>query len=189
MPILFSHTIRRTGRDYKVDFSFDDQEIMNNTAAFEIKASVKEADSDQWQDITLRIDVNLAEELLEISHDGRPIAKLPLNLPLNDGVADTVSDIDVNQINEKIIDEAIGRLGIEEILHLLPGDPFFGCIIKGATSTAIGQIIRCWRPNRHIRPLKDLAYRIGSCLRDNVTRMLFTFIYRTGRCAVLCGAG
>ncbi len=186
MPILFRHTIRKDDRDYRVEFSFDDEAIMNNSAGFEIKAGTKNPASDMWTDITLHGEVRLAEELLVLSHEGREIARVSLNLPLHD-LADAAGfDIDID--HSDMIDRAIGSLGLEGIIQLIPTDPFLGCIIKGAASTAIGQVIRCWHPNRNTRPFTDLARRIGSCLRDHATRMLFTFIYRAGRCAAFGGA-
>ena len=158
---------------------------MENIAGFEIRAGVRNAAADIWIDTTLRGEIRLFDRVIVLSHEGREIARLSLDLPLPDEADAAGPDIDIE--DDGVIDEAIGGYGIEEIIHLVPADPFLGCIIKGAASTAIGQIIRCWRPNRYSPP-GELVRQIRSCLRDHWRRMSWTFIYRAGRCTLLGGA-
>ncbi|WP_296489151.1 hypothetical protein [Rhodoferax sp.] len=191
MPIIFSHRIRKHPRDYRVEFSFDDELTKEDAAVFEITAGVKDVEAENWTDITLRGQLRLDEELLVLSYEDHEIARLSLaaalDIPLEDGADTAGSNIDFDIDYANTVDGVIRSLGIEEIIHQIPTDPILGCLIKGLASTAIGQIIHCWRLNRNTRPLTDLVNRIGACLRDHRVRMLFTFMYRIGRCAVLGG--
>jgi hypothetical protein len=186
MESIFQRTIRKDGRDYRVDFSFDDEAIMDEAAGFEITAGVKAATSDHWTEVTLRVEVRLASEIIVLSHNDRELARLRLRLPLDEGADFSGEDVDIDR-DAGAIEQEIGTHVLEEIIHLIPADPFLGCLIKGAVSTAVGQIIRCWNRVSDTRPYRELAHRIVSCLRDFRSRMLFTFMWRAGRCAALGG--
>lgn len=202
MPI-FEKTIRHGKIEYKVEFDFDEEAIMENSATFEINASFRQIpannDEDGWTKISIKGEVDWEERVFILSYEGQQIGKMPLDLllPESDPLGST---LDIAQ-EDKVLDphfhetaNAINGIAnnhvshaIERGIHFLPADPFLGCIIKGAASTAIGQIIRCWQKNREVRPYKALARRIGSCLRDHATGMLLTFMWRTGRCVLFAG--
>lgn len=129
---------------------------------------------------------DFARSVVEVVVKGQVIATVPLELPLDDVVDFLGNDIDV-LADDGVIEHAIGAYGIEELIHLIPTDPFLGCIVKSAVSTTIGQIIRCWRTAPKGDSISQLARDIGSCLPEYGLRMAFTFLYRAGRCAVLVG--
>jgi hypothetical protein len=202
MPI-FEKTIRHGDVEYKVEFDFDDEAIMENSATFEINASFRPIsannDEDGWTEISIKGEVNWEKREFVLSYEGQVIGKMPLDLlvPESDPLGTTLDITQEDNILGPHFQETAKAINgiakdhvshaIEKGIHLLPTDPFLGCIIKGAASTAIGQIIRCWQKNREVRPYKALARRVGSCLRDHATGMLLTFMWRTGRCVLLAG--
>lgn len=199
MPI-FEKTIRHGTIEYKVEFDFDDEAIMENSAKFEINASFRPISIDKeehkWTEISIEGDVNWEERVFILSYDGRQIGRIPLDLPVpeSDPLGSTLDIIQEDRVLGPHFQETANAINgialahaIETGIHFLPTDPFLGCIIKGAASTAIGQIIRCWQKHQNIRPYRALAGRIGSCLRDHATGMLLTFMWRTGRCIMFAG--
>ena len=178
MERIFRKTFRRNGKDYKIQLGFDDAAIMENAARFELKAGIKDINQSDWKETTIQVDVLFDRKVIELTHEGRTIGTIPLDFPVSDTPDAADEDIDIDAEST----------AIEELIGSIPTDPFLGCIIKGAASTAVGQIIRCWR--RHHQSggtYRELAGRIAGCLRDYAGRMLLRFMWRAGRCAVTGG--
>ena len=188
MAILFERLIRHRGTEYRIVADLDDAAIGDGALRVTIQASVRSLPDGPWLEEALDLVVDLTRSLVEVVVKGRVIATVPFTLPLADSADFLGNDIDVI-VDDGVIEHAMGAHGIEALIHLIPADPFIGCIVKSAVSTAIGQIIRCWRSAPKGGPMSQLTHDIGSCLREHGLRMALTFLYRAGRCAVLVGMG
>ena len=188
MAILFERLIRHRSTEYRVAADLDDAAIVRGALRVTVLAAVRSLPDGPWLEETLDLVVDLTRSVVEVVVNGAVIATVPFTLPLADSVDFLGNDIDV-VLDDGVIEHALGAHGIEALIHLMPADPFIGCLVKSAVSTAIGQIIRCWRSARKGGPIAELARDIGGCLREHSLRMALTFLYRAGRCAVLVGLG
>ncbi len=188
MAEIFQRIIRHKGREYRIEVDFDDAAITQDSAPFEIRAAFRDLGQKDWNEISLTIDLRYAEGVLVVRQGEREIGRIPLDLALAPAEEPTGTDIDIDA-DSALIEDALGAKAVEELIHLIPSDPIFGCIVKSAVSTAVGQIIRCWRQVGKAENFKDKAYRVGACLRDYGARMALTFMWRAGRCAATLGMG
>jgi len=188
MAVLFERTIPSRDREYRVVADLDDAAIMDDQLRMAVKGAVRQLPDGAWQEETIELTVDLGRSVIEVRvrGSGGIVATVPLNLPLPD-VADFYGNGSDIAADDVIIDGALGPSAIEQIIQLIPVDPFFGCIIKGAISTAIGQTIRCWRTTRREAPAAQRVRDVGGCLREYGVRMALTFMYRVGRCTLSAG--
>lgn len=186
MTMLFERTISHAGREYRIIADFDDALLMEDTFRIAVRAAVRTPPDEGWQEETVEIAVNLRLSYAQVLIRGQEIATVPLDLPLDD-----VSDFSGNGLDipkdDVTIEDALGASGVERLIHLVPADPFLGCIVKSAVSTLIGQTIRCWRSVPRSESFRQMIGDTGSCLREYGLRMTMVFMYRAGRCAVLGG--
>jgi hypothetical protein len=189
MAILFERTIRYRDLEYRVVAELDDAAMMNDLLRLTVQGAVRKLPDGPWAQQTLELVVDVARSLVEIRREGgKVIATIPLTLPLPDSTDFAGNDIDV-LADDKLFDGALGTSAAEELIHLIPTDPFFGCIVKGAVSTVVGQTIRCWRSTARNAPLNQRVRDIAGCLREYGLRMALTFLYRAGRCSLMAGMG
>jgi hypothetical protein len=79
---------------------------------------------------------------------------------------------------------------LEHAIASIPAvDPILGCLIKGAVSTTVGQVLRCYDQHRKLSDWRAITRNVIRCLGAHSARMLMTAIWRTGRCAALAGFG
>jgi hypothetical protein len=187
MAGLFERTITHRGVEYKIAADLDDAAIMEDKLVATVQASVRRLPDEVWLKETVELAVDFAQSVVEVKVRGRVIATVPLTLPIPDSSDLLGGDIDI-VADDHLFDHAIGPVAVEELIHLIPTDPLFGCFVKGAVSTVVGQIIRCWR-TRQRTPLRQLIRDIGGCLREHSPRMALTFMFRVGRCVALLGMG
>lgn len=186
MAILFERTIRSKDLEYRVIAGLDDAAIMEDQLRLSVAGSVRHLPNGEWREETIDLLVDLGRSVIEVRVRDRPIATVPLTSPLPD-ITDFLGNGSDISADDMILDGELGTAAIEELIHLIPTDPFFGCIVKGAISTAIGQTIRCWRTTRREAPISQRIRDIGGCLREYGLRMALTFMYRVGRCAAFAG--
>lgn len=189
MAILFERSIRYRDLEYQVVAELDDAAIMNNELRLTVQAAVRKLPDGPSVKETLELAVDVERSLVEIRREGgKVIATIPLTLPLPDSTDFAGNDIDV-AADDRIFEDALGTSAAEELIHLIPTDPFLGCIVKGAVSTVVGQTIRCWRMTARDAPLNQRVRDIAGCLREYGLRMALTFMYRAGRCSLMGGVG
>jgi hypothetical protein len=82
---------------------------------------------------------------------------------------------------EAAIDDALAATA-ERLLGLVPADALIGCLIKGAVTTLVGQLLRCWAAIDHDN-LGQVLGDMRGCLSQHGWRMLWTFGTRWLRCA------
>ncbi|MCS6306304.1 MAG: hypothetical protein H8K07_21975 [Nitrospira sp.] len=184
MAGLFERTIRTNDLEYRVVANFDDAAIMDNRLRLLVVGSVRKLSSGDWYEETIELVGNFERSVIELRVRGMPIAMVPLNVPLPD-INDFLGNGSDLSVDDTHIDSALGTTAIETLIHLVPTDPFLGCIIKGAVSTVVGQTIRCWRTMPTEGRIQQRIRSIGNCLREYGMRMTLTFMYRAGRCAVV----
>lgn len=186
MVTLFEQTIRHGDTEYHVAADLDDAAIVDGSLSVTVKARVRSLPEGPWFDVEVELSADFSNLLVEVKVGDRVIATVPLHLPLAKAANAVLNDIDI-LADAGVIEHAIGAYGIETLIHIIPTDPFLGCLIKSAVSTTIGQIIRCWGSTEKGLPISRLANSIGGCLRDYSVRMALTFMYRAGRCSILLG--
>lgn len=186
MAILFERTIPHGDREYRVAADLDDAAIMEDTLRIAIEAAVRQLPNGEWFTESVELLVSLRESSVQVLLHGKSIATVRLNLPIDD-VSDFLGNgLDILK-DGRLIENEIGSAGIEDLIHMIPADPLFGCIVKSTVSTLIGQTIRCWQSTSNASSLRNRVRDIGGCLREHGVRMALTFMYRAGRCAALAG--
>lgn len=186
MAILFERTIRNNDLEYRVIADLDDAAIMNDQLRLSVAGSVRQLPDGEWRKETIELLGDFGRSVIELRVRNRPIATVPLTLPLPD-ITDFLGNGSDISADDMILDQALEPAVIEELIHLIPTDPLFGCLVKGAISTTIGQTIRCWRTTRREAPISQRIRDIAGCLREYGLRMALTFMYRVGRCVALAG--
>lgn len=188
MSIFFERTVRQGNREYRIAADLDDAAIVDDALRIAIQAAVRDVPDGNWVEESVELVVSVRLSNVQVSVHGQVVATVPLNLPLDDVTDFLGNGLDILK-DDGLIEHAIGPAGIEQLIHLIPADPLFGCIVKSAVSTVVGQTIRCWRASSNAKAFRDRIRDIGSCLREYGLRMALTFMYRAGRCAVLAGMG
>jgi hypothetical protein len=180
VPTIFDQEISGTEEDYRVEVSFDDPEDdVASSGRFEIRGGRRQAGTEMWQEVTLRGEVDLAQDVIVLSSEGRELTRLPMDPEL--GGPDQAEDL---IRNDDPVDRALELLDIERIIEHLPVvDPFLGCLIRSAASVSIGKIIRCWLANDRTRSARTIA----SCVFEDSRRLLLKFAFKAGKCAVTYG--
>ena len=190
MQNIFQRQIVYSGRLYKISFDFDDEAIMENCGTFRITgSSKKQADeSANWDSVSLDGLINFEERTITISKSEETIAVISLDTELPDS-DDFYGEANDFEAEGEVINSAIGETSVEHLIELVPTDPFFGCLIRGALSTAVGQIIRCYnRVRSNASSVERLLTNIGGCLKEHSLKMTFTFLWRSGKCVITAGA-
>ena len=207
MEIFFDKILTRDGKQYKIEFGFDDKALAKDLdkGKFEVSASVRNLPANPnntqggWDKITIDVEIMWETQTIEFSHKGKKIGEVSLKIDLPD-CKDDASDLDV-PVEDSILEPHLAEMGIQAI----PTDPFLGCLLKGALSTITGQLIRCYRQDKKMlldeakktplekemrreKPMEQSRVkRMYACLKKHGAGMLFTFLIRSGRCMVMLG--
>lgn len=197
MPMLLEYQVRHEDYDYRFSVTFDDVAVMADIGRIEIKAERKTVESEEWEALTIKVELHAKKEVLIVTCDNQIIAEVSLNElaeSVEGSIQDSVAESDpqgeienLEELLDKVDDGELVANITEKVLEHFPADPIIGCLIKGLASTAIGQLIRCWYPRRELRPITEMLYGIGGCLDGNKLAMLKTFVWRTGWCMARCG--
>lgn len=199
MDSFFKRIIRKGHEEYRIEIGFDDNAIMDNSAKFEIEAERRTLPDGNFEKVILEIDVQFERNQIVISNKApqKVLATLSLDTYLEEPGDFEGNGIDLDDEEKHIFDSFSDEAGepleagiAETMIGSIPTDPFLGCLIKGAVSTLVGQIIRCWNNMRlrsALSSFREKARDIYGCLREYAPRMLFTFMYRSGKCVVTCG--
>jgi hypothetical protein len=186
MAVLFERTIPYRGLEYKVSADLDDAAMMDDKLVVTVKASVRRPPDTARLQESLDLVVNIVGASIEVKARGRLIATVPLTLPFTKAADLFGNDIDII-VDDQAIEQIIGPVGIEELIHLVPADPLLGCLLKGALSTVVGQTIRCWASTPREGTFSQRVHNVGGCLREYGLRMALTFMFRVGRCMAFLG--
>ncbi len=183
MDPIFTQTFWRDGKQYKVEVAFDDEAIMENQAKFKIKGAVREEGSKDWREISFDAALDWERRVIVLKHEGEGLfsREISLEIPLPD-----LKDLWRGEIEDTALNE-ISAAAAERAIHLIPGDPLLGCLIKGVTSTVLGQMIRCWPQVKRVEQWKQKAYAMARCLKGHSWQMLGRFLWRFGKCAGTAG--
>lgn len=196
MITLLEHRLRHDAIDYRFTVRFDDEAIMDNKGKIRLLAETKKQGDDGWTSLEVDFEYDPEKNQIELSSEGKHLGYIKLDeLPDNlmsrlqdapDG-DDFDTESEIENIESLLDTGEIGAQLTEKIVERFPTDPIIGCLIKGAASTILGQLIRCWYPVRETRPYSELLHQIRECLQGTAFRMLGTFIWRTGWCAARMG--
>src|SRR5688572_1080168 len=119
MALVFERTFRYDHHEYRISVDFDDAAVTDNLAIVHVSAGVREAPGAPWAEVDLRVEADLEEEMVSIFIRDERIARFPLDLPLPDARDFEGADIDVEG-DDAIVDDAIGDVGIERIIGMIP---------------------------------------------------------------------
>lgn len=181
MLTVLEQEISGSEEDYRVEVSFDDlEDDLASAARFEIRGGRRQAGTDMWQEATLSGEVDLAQNVIVVSFEGRELIRLPMDQVLG-GSADQAED---SIRNDDAMEPALELLNIERIIEQLPVvDPFLGCLIRSAASVSIGKIISCWLAHGRTRSARTVV----SCVLEDKRRLALKFAFKAGKCAVTFG--
>jgi hypothetical protein len=187
---MFRRTITRGRRQYRFEVNLDDAAIMEDSLAIDIEASTRELSGETWSEwypIKLRVEVRTAEEQAVLLYEDRVVGRISLrtDVPENDNFDGDGMDVEAE---DAALAPALSEFDWAEAIDAIPAvDPVFGCLIRGAASTVIGQAIRCWKQVGVQDELRDRTWKVLGCLRESGTKMAFTFVCRAGMCMVKGG--
>lgn len=183
MPSLTSYRIAHGEYEYELDLDFKDEAIMRNAVEFDIVARRRPRTGGEWEQVTVTISFSFEEERAYLSVSGEAIGEYKL------AAIDLPADVLAEEAWAHVL-KAYDGIPLEEAIHLIPTDPFFGCLIKAGISTTLGQAVRCYRETAEAAGTAIERIRATiRCLGDNLLGMLTTATIRTLRCMVLGGLG
>src|SRR4051794_35074894 len=112
-------------KDYRVEFSYDDEATERGVARFEIKGGSRSVGTGPWRDVILHGEVDLANELIRVTYEARETHEVPMDIGLEGPVGQAGDVID----NDDALEYALGT-HIEQIIQQIPAiDPFLGCLL------------------------------------------------------------
>ena len=198
--------VSRGGDEYQLDLDLNDEAIMRNHVEFVVAGTVRKGASGRTIHAQFTVRLNVPDNRIEVIHQDQIVGTIYLARPDINQVAD-VDEPETLQLREHIDNtwericaflEEGGRESIERIIDNIPAvDPVFGCLIRAALSTAIGQLLKCYAQDRPIE--EDLRHREGEinrrrqamrvleCLKNNLLAIGSRFAMRFWKCFAFGG--
>jgi len=200
MPLLFEHQLPHGDYQYKIRAASNDLGKMARVGEITVWAARKHKNDENWEAFEIRMELHAdkGEIHLFANDKAEPIATLSIEkLPqaaisiLDSDLAETDPEQEIGLL-EAMLDQINDGDATAEIAELIldrfPTDPIIGCLVKGALSTVLGRVIRCWFPiRREVRPPSELLGMLGNCLGENKWQMAKTFVWRSATCAMRLG--
>lgn len=209
--MLLKETIKQNQTEYtiEIDLTSSVSDAINGNCVYKITATAKDLETREKQEVVLRVEVHIKDEKIHIIEDKDNIEIVVLSLNCNlsgeypDGsdVDPKVEETEIFSAGELVsgykkaikseLEDDIKVHTVEFVIQAIPTDPFLGCIIKSATSTLVGQVIRCWEGKGQdiiYKSLVDRGRNIPECVGKHARRLGLVFMYRIGRCFFSIGA-
>ncbi len=200
MARFLSRQFEYGGQLYHVEFGIDRIAALRDDLTIEIAARRYSPGGDGGVSIlaTLTLDLERSEIVIEV--EGKELGRIPLDtVDIAEADERDVEGTDIEGV-EGLARRAWETLArqlrdgdgnpaaetIEAIIEQIPAiDPLLGCLLKGAISASVGQIIRCYGKlePRH-ESIRHKLRAIALCLGENVVGMLGRATYRALRCMV-----
>ena len=183
-----SNSDRSRERDYTIRVRVSPDAVENGQAGIVIEAiyrhrEILDGAPGEWsqpQSIEVTGHWQADDHMLVLKHGDRELGRIPFDeLPRGREEGEAAEALAENI--------ALGSR-IEEALNAIPVlDPVLGCLLKGAVTSAAGQLIRCWYSTDPDTPSQARRRATLGCLQENGIRMMVKFAMRTGRCMVTFG--
>lgn len=147
----------------------------------EVLARIKISEKIEGRSKTHHLVIRASEETgtAEVYAQDQRLAEIPLDQDL----PDPRPEVDpADQIIAGNMPDAPDFAGI-----LIALDPLTGCLAKGAATTVVVEIIRCWQSVGPRPTFGERARETGNCLRANGWGLALSFIKRVAVCLVRLG--
>jgi hypothetical protein len=173
MESIIEESFIVNGQRYIVKIQ-QDEIISGVDQKFRIQSICRGENDEELSKISVNVSLNIEEGILDISLDGGEVRSISLD---DIGDEDDVDDSG-EALNADNLDE---NPAIEDLLDALPSD-LLTCLAKGAATTLVGQLIRCWRKTPDLESIYERVSMIRTCLADHSWHMARKFIFKAGRC-------
>lgn len=197
MARFLSTQFERNDRFYHIELSIDRIAALRSELSIGITARSYSAHGDGAVtiDAVLTLDLERNEVVIEI--EGEELGRIPLD-------AAAVAEADEHDVEggardawETLAEHLVDGAGnpaadtFEAIIEAIPtGDPFLGCLLKGAISASVGQIIRCHGLiPPHEETVRQKLRSIATCVGGRAWGILGRATMRSLRCMIAGGFG
>jgi hypothetical protein len=189
-----------TGATYEIEFNIDRIAALRETLSIEVVARRNSSLNEPGQEIQATLDFDLERREVLLKIEGEEAGKISLDafgdllqsdeadaIERAGGVAADVWDA----VRDNLLSESGNRVGdaVEGAIQALPAfDPILGCLLKGAISAVVGQVIRCYRkPYEGETGFRERLRDIAKCLGRNAWGILGRASWRATRCMITLG--
>ena len=199
MPRFLSARVAdpKTEEVYEIELAIDQLATLRETLTVEITARRHSRD-EKPQEISATLSLDLENRLIVVEIAGEEVGRISLDAK---GIVEA-DDADVDGAEEffgsawrAVRDNILTERGdpvadtVEDLIEAVPAfDPVLGCLLRGAISAVVPQIIRCYRDIAPQHPEKwFLLGAIGRCLGEHGWRILGRASWRAFRCMMRGG--
>lgn len=198
MARFLSRQFEYDGRLYHLELSIDRIAALRKDLSIDIVARSYSPGGDGGVAIQAVVTLDLERQEIVIEVEGAEIGRIPLGATKVAEADDAdVEGADARPAWEILVenlfhaDDDPAAETIEAIIDQIPAvDPLLGCLLKGAISASVGQLIRC---HGQLTPRDETTRQklraIAACLGKNVWGMLGRATYRALRCMATGGFG
>lgn len=198
MARYLSRQFEHGGRLYHLELGIDRIAALRDDLTIEIAARSYSSTGDGGVSIQAAVTLDLERHEIVIEVEGAEIGRIPLDATeVSDADDADVEGADARRAWEILVenlfqaDDDPTAETIEAIIDRMPAvDPLLGCLLKGAISASVGQLIRC---HGQLTPRDETTRQklgtIAACLGKNVWGMLGRATYRALRCMAAGGFG
>ncbi|WP_343519532.1 hypothetical protein [Sphingomonas sp.] len=198
MARFLSRQFEHRDRLYHLEIGIDQIAALRDELSIEISARSHSPRGDGGVSIQAVLTVDLERHEIVIEIEGEELGRIPLD-------ATAVADVDeadaegaegiAREAWDGLVEHLVDGDGnpvaetIEAIIDAIPtGDPLLGCLLKGAISASVGQIIRCYgKLSPQDETVRQKLRALARCLGRNVWGMLGRATARALRCMVRGG--
>jgi hypothetical protein len=182
---------------YEIELAIDQLAALRETLSVEITAR-RQFRGDKPHEIGAKLSLDFERRVIVVEIAGEEVGQISLNA---EGIVEA-DDADVDgreeffgsawrAVRDSILTEGGDPVAdaVEDIIEAVPAvDPVLGCLLRGAISAVVPQIIRCYRDIAPQHPGSwFLLGAIGRCLGEHGWRMLGRASWRAFRCMMRGG--
>lgn len=195
MPRFLAARVVHPDSGHIYELELGTEELMDLQHKLAVQITVRRiAPDEKPQEIGATLTLDLERRVIVVEIGGEEVGEISLDA---DGIVEA-DDADVegadvdfgaawDAVRSNIRPAGGGMIAdsVEEILDSLPGFDPLTCLLKGAVSAVVPQIIRCYRQlPQNTDGAWDRVQRVGRCLREYGWRMLGRASWRAFRCMI-----
>ena len=197
MARFLSRQFRHHDRIYHLDLNIDRIAALREELSITITARSYSLEDERMVTVEAVLTVDVANNAIVIEIEGEELGRIPLDsidVAQADAADDGAEDIERTAWDALAENLTCGgdnpvATTVEAIIEAIPtGDPLLGCLLKGAISASVGQIIRC---HGEIAPHEDRLRQklrsIARCLGVHGWEILGRATARSLRCMMRGG--
>lgn len=172
MARYLSQQFEYRDRFYHLEIGVDRIAALRNDLKIEIAARSVSINGQGAEAINVTLTLDLEAQQIVIEVEGEELGRISLDAR---GVAeaddmDDIGDTVWGVLQAHLLEGDGPATGFEQIMEQIPvGDPFLGCLIKGAISASVGQAIRCYQKMTPAEEgVRQKLRFIAQCMGKNV---------------------